>query len=655
MGAKLRLATVEVVRPQVLEECMPTKNTKKTRTVYRKNPQKPVGIPERKRPKRPLSMAGEDTRQLLRQSNVAMIVTHGLKQRNELVNDRFTALFGYTIEDIPDVAHWWRLAYPDEAYRRTVKTEWQSRVEKALRGGTDIEPMVATVRCKDGSFRHIEARLTCVGETSVVTLIDLTARKRAEDATRESERRYRRIVETTSEGVWLLDSQFVTSYVNRQMAAMLGYEPGDMVGRSVLEFYFAEDVEEKKRTLERRQRGQSEQIEERLRCRDGAELWVRMIANAIFKDTGEFDGALAMVADITERRQAGEALKKSEEKFAKAFRHSPVGLSITTVKDHRYIEINETFERATGWRRDEIIGRTPFDIGFWVEPPGRIDLAKRIQTDGFVRNVEVQLRMKDGSIRTGLASAEGIELNGEQCIIITGVDITERKLAEEAVEKMSRRLIEAQEQERSRIARELHDDIGQRLALVCNGLEQLQRSASGSPAKILGQMGELRSETSQIATDLQSLSHELHSSKLELLGAAIAMKGFCREYAEQQRVEIKCEMRDLPSDLSPDIALCLFRVLQEALRNAIKHSGGKRFEVQSWGTTDEVHLTISDSGSGFELAAARDSRGLGLVSMEERLNLLKGTLSIDSQPNRGTAIHARVPIDSGNHSARTAG
>ena len=162
--------------------------------------------------------------------------------------------------------------------------------------------MEATVRCKDGSFRHIEARLSCIGETSVVTLIDLTGRKRAEDAVRESEERYRRIVETTSEGVWLLDSRFHTTYVNRQLAEMLGYEPGEMVGRSVLDFYFPEDVEHKKQVLERRQQGLREQIEERLRRRDGSEVWVRLVANPIVKDTGDFDGALAMVSDITEHR-----------------------------------------------------------------------------------------------------------------------------------------------------------------------------------------------------------------------------------------------------------------------------------------------------------------------------------------------------------------
>jgi PAS domain S-box-containing protein len=492
----------------------PAKKTRKPSPRRRKDEFNPV---KGQRAEVKLRVREERNRQLLQQCNVAMIVTRGLKQRNELVNDRFTALFGYTIEDVPDVAHWWRLAYPDKAYRKLVKTEWQARMDKAISSGTDIEPMEATVRCKNGSFRHIEARLSSVGETSVVTLIDLTGRKQTE-----------------------------------------------------------------------------------------------------------------------------EGLKKSEEKFSKAFRRSPMALTLTSANDHRYIEVNETFERESGWRRDEIIGRTPFDIGIWVDPAGRVEIAKKILTDGSLRNVEAQFRMKDGSIRIALIAAEAIELNGEPCLITVGADITQRKLAEEELARVSRRLIEAQEQERARIARDLHDDIGQRLALLSNGLEQLQYS-SDLPAEVSSRMGKLQSEASQIATDVQSLSHELHSSKLELLGMAAAVRGFCREFGEQQHVEINCKMRDLPSDLPPAVALCLFRVLQEALRNSLKHSGVKRFEVQLWGMPEEVHLTVSDSGSGFELKVASNSRGLGLVSMEERLKLVKGTLLIDSQPKRGTTIHARVP------------
>jgi PAS domain S-box-containing protein len=238
--------------------------------------------------------------------------------------------------------------------------------------------------------------------------------------------------------------------------------------------------------------------------------------------------------------------------------------------------------------------------------------------------------------------------------VVTFIDITERKLAEGALASVRRKLIEAQEQERTRIARELHDDIGQRLAVLTIELEEIQNSRN-LPSEVRRRIGELWKQTSDLVSDTQSMSHELHSSKLEYLGLAAAMKGFCRELGEQQKVEIDFKTYDLPSPLPSDISLCLFRVLQEALHNSTKHSGVRHFEVQLWGTPGEIHLTVEDSGSGFDSAATKENRGLGLISMEERLNLLKGTLSVQSQLERGTTIHARVPLISGSDSLRVAG
>ena len=120
-------------------------------------------------------------------------------------------------------------------------------------------------------------------------------------------------------------------------------------------------------------------------------------------------------------------------------------------------------------------------------------------------------------------------------------------------------------------------------------------------------------------------------------------------------MEVEFKNHDLPSPLSPHIPLCLFRVLQDALHNSAKYSGVRHFEVRLWGTSHEIYLTVSDSGAGFDVEGAKEGRGLGLTSMEERLKLLKGTLSVESQPRRGTTIHARVPLSSGSHSIRAAG
>jgi signal transduction histidine kinase len=234
-------------------------------------------------------------------------------------------------------------------------------------------------------------------------------------------------------------------------------------------------------------------------------------------------------------------------------------------------------------------------------------------------------------------------------------DITERKRAEEVLSSMSHRLIEAQERERARIARELHDDMGQRLALLANELEELQQNFPDSDVEISRRISELQKQASQIAMEIQSLSHELHSSKLEYLGLAAAMRGFCQEFGRQQKVKIEFKSHDVPIHLSPDISLCLYRVLQEAVHNSVKHSGAGHIEVVLWGMADEIHLTVSDLGSGFDSRSAGETRGLGLVSMEERLRILKGTFSIESQPRRGTTIHARLPLGSGSNSLRATG
>ncbi|MFZ1006856.1 MAG: ATP-binding protein, partial [Candidatus Sulfotelmatobacter sp.] len=232
-------------------------------------------------------------------------------------------------------------------------------------------------------------------------------------------------------------------------------------------------------------------------------------------------------------------------------------------------------------------------------------------------------------------------------------DITERKLAEAALSNVSRKLIEAQEQERMRIGRELHDDIGQRLALLAVELEQLREHPLIVPV-VRSRIGKLQKQISEIANDTQSLSHELHSAKLQYLGLAAAMRGFCREFGAQQKAEIDFKAHDVPDPLPADVSLCFFRVLQEALHNAIKHSGVRHFEVRLWGLSDEVQLTVKDSGVGFDREAARATQGIGLISMEERMKLVNGTLSIESRPKGGATIHVRAPVGWASDSVRAA-
>jgi len=216
-------------------------------------------------------------------------------------------------------------------------------------------------------------------------------------------------------------------------------------------------------------------------------------------------------------------------------------------------------------------------------------------------------------------------------------DTSEQRRAREALSAVNRRLIEAQEQERSRIARELHDDICQRLALLAFDI------VAGAPPGDT-EADTLQRKVSEIAKDVQAVSHRLHSAKLELLGLAGACKQFCQEFADQHKVTVRLDTHDVPRQIPADISLCVYRILQEALGNSAKHSGVREIEVQLWATPNDLNLTVRDHGAGFDVAAAEATPGIGLVSMHERIKLVSGELFIESAPHRGTTIHGRVPL-----------
>ncbi len=230
-----------------------------------------------------------------------------------------------------------------------------------------------------------------------------------------------------------------------------------------------------------------------------------------------------------------------------------------------------------------------------------------------------------------------------QRIIGMLADITDRMRVDEALASVSRQLIDAQEKERNRIGRELHDNTNQRLGLLAVEVEELKNSIPRRDAEVGLGLEAIHKQILEIAADIQALSHELHSSTLEYLGLELAMKSFCKEFGERHKVQVDFKSNGVPRNAPREISLCLFRVMQEGLRNALKHSGVRIFEVKLHGSPAEVLLTVRDSGVGFE-PDMKDIQGLGLISMQERVRLVKGTISITSNPQSGTAIDVRIPL-----------
>jgi PAS domain S-box-containing protein len=302
--------------------------------------------------------------------------------------------------------------------------------------------------------------------------------------------------------------------------------------------------------------------------------------------------------------------QQTREELLKIFvKHVPAAVAMLD-RDMRYLQASERWCADFSLDSSQILGRSHYEI-FPDLPERWKEIHRRALAGETLRAEEDRWDREGGANWSRWEIRPWQNLDGVPGgILIFSEDITHRKNAEEALLDMSRKLIEAHEQERTRIGRDLHDDVVQRLALLSIELEGVQQDVPDASPELRTRIGALRNQTTEIANDVQSLSHELHSSKLEYLGIVGAAKSFCREFSERQKMKIDFQSHDLPTALPTELSLSLFRVLQEPLRNAAKHSGVKHFEVRLWGSTGEVHLTVSDLGAGFDTEGAIKSMGL---------------------------------------------
>ena len=351
-----------------------------------------------------------------------------------------------------------------------------------------------------------------------------------------------------------------------------------------------------------------------------------------------------VLAAVAEQREEGlQVVRESEERFRLVSNTAPV-MIWTAGTDRLCTYLNQSWLNFTGRPLEEQLGNG------WAEGVHLEDRNHCLDTyaQAFDKrqsfSLEYRLLRNDGEYRWILdTGVPRFNPDGSFAGYIGScLDITDRKLAEDALASVGRKLIEAHEEERAWIARELHDDIVQRLALISVELEQSQQHArQGTGVQDL--IRQALTRLLDLGKDIQALSHRLHSSKLEYLGLVPAAQSFCRELSEQRSVRIEFKHSGIPAAVPKEISLCLFRVLQEALQNAVKHSGVQDFAVELHVTQNGFSLTVSDSGVGFDSRHAVNRRGLGLVSMRERLRLVNGELSIQTEPGRGTIVGAHVP------------
>lgn len=536
-------------------------------------------------------------------------------------------------------------------------------VENAVRTGSPYEVDLEMVRA-DGSTRLIAARGEAVRDASGLvvqlrgTVHDITERKRAEEALRASREQLQAIWNNSPAIMFIKDQLGRYLDVNAVFLRLTSLPREQILGKTDEEIFPPKQAAAfRANDLRVLKENRPIECEETTEQKDG--IHTSIVQKFPLLDAqGQPTAICGLVTDITERIRAEEGLRESEERLRLA---AQVGKMYAYDWDVA-TDVVIRSEEAT-----RILGLTGESIGFTKQQLMAIvhpeDRAQLISSNAAITpespNVQPSSRFlrPDGSVlwveRTGHAF---FDEQGRMVRMIGMVaDITERKLAEEALSKLGGRLIGAHEEERTRIARELHDDIGQRLALLATNLALMEKDLPDSSVEVRNRTHEHLKVLQEIAVDVQAMSHRLHSSKLRYLGIVAAAKSFCAELAEQHKVEIDFTHAEIPPTVPEEISLCLFRVMQEALQNAVKHSGMRHFEVDLRGASDRIDLTVRDSGLGFDTEGLMNNRGLGLVSMQERVNLSSGTFSIDSRPRRGTTIHVRLPLITKGESARAAG
>ena len=594
----------------------------------------------------------EKFRSVFRDACVGMVIV-SLEGRFLAVNAAFCDFLGYSEQELLG-KDFQAVTYPEDLPKSMEK------LNHALAGRGNFPRLEKRYLRKDGIIRWAEVSASLVrsarGEPQnfVTYVLDITDRKQTEAAFRASEIAKGAILESLKSPLAVVRPTGEIAMVNTAWDQFgrdngAGGEQKTGIGANYLaeckRASAAGSLAAEKAYIGIRdvlaRRLESFELEYLCDC-PTAKHWFQMTAVPLETPEG---GAVMIHRDVTALKEAEMAARESESRFRHVADNAPVMIWMSGL-DKLCTYFNRTWLDFTGQPLDIEIGNG------WTRGVHSEDLKRCMgtYTSAFERRqpfqMEYRLRRHDGEYRwlfdTGVPRFHS---DGSFAGYIGScVDVSDRKQAEEAMASVSGRLIEAQEKERSRIARELHDDVSQRLAVLSWSLHELQKELPpDAPAGLSQKLAGTLNKASEISNDVRVLSHHLHSSQLDMMGLAAAMESFCQEFAEQQKVEIDFTHGDIPQDLPRDVSLCLFRILQEGLHNAVKYSGVQRFEARLQPVSGGIQLVIRDSGMGFDVQAAMKEQGIGLISMRERVSLVKGTLSIVSKPLKGTEIKVRVP------------
>ncbi|MEI6948799.1 PAS domain S-box protein [Paraflavisolibacter sp. H34] len=480
---------------------------------------------------------------------------------------------------------------------------------------------------------------------------DITGQKQALLDLHASETKYRRIVEAAQEGIWMVNEEDMTTFVNSKMAAMLGYRPEEMIGRPVYDFVQPEERLQAKEALDRRRRGLSEHHEFTLRSKQGGPVWTLISTNPMIENY-QYKGALAMVTDIGERKRTEQALREREEQYRQLFHSLPLPAWVVDQESHQFLAVNEAAIRHYGYTRQEFLAMKAERL-LPATGSGNAAGSLLVATGRLLdhRGIE-QHRRKNGSTLEVEMVGHDTFYEKRPARLALANDITEKRGLErdmqqinEELHTLSNHLQNIREEERINIAREIHDELGQQLTGLKMEVHWLNKRLPPGDFTARNRITDILSLIDDTIKSVRRIASELRPSILDDLGLVAALEWLSQEVARRSEIIVNfcCDMPE--PELAASVKTGLFRIYQEALTNALRHSRARTVSSTLQLVGNRLELEVSDDGIGLD-PGAREKKTFGLLGIQERTYALGGALEINSEPGKGTTLLISVPLHS---------
>ncbi|WP_455245856.1 sensor histidine kinase [Petrachloros mirabilis] len=478
--------------------------------------------------------------------------------------------------------------------------------------------------------------------------LDITGRKQAEQELRLVRERLQHLLAMSPSVIYSCKASgdYAATYVSENILDQMGYLAHEFTDDS--SFWMSRIHQDDKARVvasltDLFARG-SQVLEYRFLHKDGTYRWMHDRVKLIHDASGDPVEIIGSWIDITDQKQAEEALRCSEERFSKAFRSSPHPIVITELESGRCIEVNDASLELFGFTRDEVIGQTTLSLGIWPTPDDRQQLFDQITREGSVRNLERTFYTKDRSTRRCLVSCELIELNGVKCVVTVGTDITEQTRAAEALRR-SELAVRLAFEERERLSQDLHDNLLQSLYAVGMGLEVTKQKIPRSSPTNVKRLEDSVTQLNGVIRDLRGFIPRMAVPAATVEGLADGLRSLAQSFTSTGSGSIAISIDEIAANpLSPEQGIQVLAIAKEALSNSMRHSKAAKRSLSLSQNQRGSQLKIEDNGVGFTVNNRR-FHGMGIKNMRARARKLGAKLSIVSARGKGTRVTLMIPID----------